>query len=37
MNHRVVVYAEKCVGCRLCELSCSLVKTQTFNPRLAYQ
>lgn len=26
---------ELCVGCRLCEMMCSLVKTSTFNPRKA--
>jgi len=28
----VAVDPDKCVGCRICEYSCSLEKTKTFNP-----
>ncbi len=26
---------EKCIGCSLCQLACSTVKEQVFNPRKA--
>ncbi|NIS83061.1 MAG: 4Fe-4S dicluster domain-containing protein [Anaerolineales bacterium] len=35
MMARIEVFADKCTGCRLCELACSLQKTNTFNPKLA--
>jgi anaerobic carbon-monoxide dehydrogenase iron sulfur subunit len=35
MNKKLAVYAEKCVGCRLCELACSFEKTGEFNPTYA--
>lgn len=33
MEKHVQVITEKCTGCRLCELACSLEKTSEFNPR----
>lgn len=30
---RISVDAEKCTGCRSCELACYFTKTQTFNPK----
>ena len=35
MSKRVKVDAEKCTGCRLCELTCSVEKLGEFNPKLA--
>lgn len=32
MNKVLVVDQNKCTNCRLCELSCSMVKTGEFNP-----
>jgi len=32
MNRILIVDAEKCTGCRLCEVYCSLEKTGTCNP-----
>jgi len=32
MNKKISVYADKCTGCRLCELACSFKKTGEFNP-----
>ena len=29
----ISVTAEKCTGCRICELSCSYTKLQSFNPK----
>lgn len=33
MAKHIEVHVEKCTGCKLCELACSAVKTNTFNPR----
>ena len=35
MGKMLVVNPEKCSGCRACELMCSFVRTNTFNPRLS--
>jgi Fe-S-cluster-containing hydrogenase component 2 len=35
MMSSIEVYAEKCTGCRLCELACSMQKIGEFNPKLA--
>lgn len=35
MTKMLKVFAEKCTGCRLCELACSVTKTGEFNPGLA--
>ena len=32
---RISVNAEKCTGCRICELVCSQLKLQAFNPKSA--
>lgn len=32
---RILVNAEKCTGCRICELACSHIKLQAFNPKNA--
>ena len=33
MEKHIEVRMEKCTGCRLCELACSVIKTGEFNPR----
>ena len=33
MEKHIEVRMEKCTGCRLCELACSVIKTGQFNPR----
>ncbi len=33
MERQIEVQMEKCTGCRLCELACSVIKTGQFNPR----
>ncbi len=33
MEKHIEVKMEKCTGCKLCELACSVVKTGEFNPR----
>lgn len=33
MERHIEVQMEKCTGCRLCELACSVIKTGQFNPR----
>ena len=33
MEKHIDVKMEKCTGCKLCELTCSAVKTGAFNPR----
>jgi carbon-monoxide dehydrogenase iron sulfur subunit len=35
MTKMMKVNDEKCTGCRLCELACSVTKTDEFNPALA--
>lgn len=35
MVNRIRVHAERCTGCRLCELACSLEKVGEFNPKLS--
>ena len=32
---KISVVAEKCTGCRICELVCSNIKVQVFNPKAA--
>ena len=31
----IIVNPAKCVGCRLCELACSFIKTGKFNPKVS--
>jgi len=33
VERHIEVRMEKCTGCRLCELTCSAIKTGKFNPR----
>lgn len=33
MEKHIEVLVDKCTGCKLCELVCSAVKTNQFNPR----
>ncbi len=33
MEKHIQVVMEKCTGCRMCELACSLEKASEFNPR----
>lgn len=35
MTGKLNVFADKCTGCRLCELACSMHNAGTFNPGLA--
>ena len=32
---KVTVDSEKCCGCRICEMACSMIHLQAFNPRKA--
>ena len=36
MGNSIVVDAEKCTGCRICELICSITKQREYNPRKSY-
>lgn len=33
---RLAIYPEKCVGCKLCELSCSFRSFEAFNPSISF-
>jgi len=33
MAKGIVISPEKCIGCRICELACSFVKHDSFNPK----
>ena len=35
MEKHIEVHTEKCTGCKLCELACSVIKTGEFNPKNA--
>jgi carbon-monoxide dehydrogenase iron sulfur subunit len=32
INNKIKVIAEKCVGCRICQLTCSFLYYKSFNP-----
>jgi anaerobic carbon-monoxide dehydrogenase iron sulfur subunit len=34
-NKKINITAENCVGCRICQLTCSFLYTKTFNPSKA--
>ena len=36
MDKVLIVDADKCTGCRVCELICSITKQGKFNPRESY-
>jgi formate hydrogenlyase subunit 6/NADH:ubiquinone oxidoreductase subunit I len=35
-EHTMVFDADKCTGCRICELTCSLMLHKEFNPKKSY-
>ena len=36
MEQMLIVDTDKCTGCRICELVCSMTKQGEFNPRKSY-
>ena len=36
MKPVITVNQKKCVGCRICELACSLMRTKALNPQKSY-
>lgn len=32
ISKKIKIYHEKCVGCRICQLTCSFTYNKTFNP-----
>lgn len=36
MEKTIIIKMEKCTGCRICELICSMEKTGEYNPRKSY-
>ena len=36
MEKAIILNAEECTGCRVCELACSITKQGEFNPKKSY-
>jgi len=36
MEKAIILNAEECTGCRVCELTCTITKQGEFNPKKSY-